>query len=127
MNVRALSVREPWASLIATGRKSIEVRTWTTKHRGPLLICSAGRSWKGDYSLVLAPGEEVDVALSADRGVAVALVELVDVRPATARDATSACILPPEGAFAWVLANPRRVAATPVRGLLGLFTLDIEL
>jgi ASCH domain-containing protein len=32
----ALSVRQPWAELILTGRKKIELRTWTTDHRGPL-------------------------------------------------------------------------------------------
>lgn len=39
---RALSVRQPWASLIAAGRKSIEIRTWRTDYRGPLAIHAAG-------------------------------------------------------------------------------------
>jgi len=36
--VRALTVRQPWASLIACGVKTIETRSWSTKYRGPLLI-----------------------------------------------------------------------------------------
>jgi hypothetical protein len=38
----AISVRQPWAELILTGRKTVEVRKSTTKQRGPLLIHAAG-------------------------------------------------------------------------------------
>lgn len=34
----ALSVRQPWASLIVAGIKRVENRTWTTDYRGPLLV-----------------------------------------------------------------------------------------
>jgi hypothetical protein len=34
----ALSVKQPWATLLATGVKTVEVRTWSTARRGPLLI-----------------------------------------------------------------------------------------
>jgi hypothetical protein len=36
--VKLLSIRQPWASLIAHGIKDIENRTWRTAYRGPLLI-----------------------------------------------------------------------------------------
>jgi hypothetical protein len=38
VNFPALSVQQPWAELIISGRKSIEVRTWWTEYRGPLWI-----------------------------------------------------------------------------------------
>ncbi|WP_090371383.1 ASCH domain-containing protein [Nitrosospira sp. Nl5] len=38
----ALSVQQPWAELIITGCKSIEIRSWQTDYRGPLWI-HAGR------------------------------------------------------------------------------------
>lgn len=38
MPEKALSVRQPWAHLIAHGLKDIENRSWGPKHRGPLLI-----------------------------------------------------------------------------------------
>lgn len=41
--MRALTVVEPYASLIAYGRKITENRTWTTKYRG-LLAIHAGKS-----------------------------------------------------------------------------------
>lgn len=36
--MKALTIRQPWASLIAVGAKSIETRSWPTKYRGELLI-----------------------------------------------------------------------------------------
>jgi len=37
----ALSLKQPWAALLAAGRKSIEVRTWATARRGRVLIHAA--------------------------------------------------------------------------------------
>ena len=36
--VVAISVKQPWAALIVAGRKTIEVRRWLTRRRGPVLI-----------------------------------------------------------------------------------------
>lgn len=38
MQYRALTISQPYASLIASGEKWIENRHWTTHYRGPLLI-----------------------------------------------------------------------------------------
>lgn len=39
----ALSIRQPWAWLIATGQKDIENRTWPTKRRGRFLVHAGQR------------------------------------------------------------------------------------
>ena len=36
--MQAISVCQPWASLIVCGAKRIETRSWSTPHRGPLAI-----------------------------------------------------------------------------------------
>lgn len=36
--LHTITVRQPWASLIAAGVKTIETRSWATRHRGPLVI-----------------------------------------------------------------------------------------
>lgn len=41
--MKALTIKQPFASLIAEGYKEYEFRTWKTKYRGPLLI-HAGKS-----------------------------------------------------------------------------------
>lgn len=42
--MKALTIRQPWASLIAHGVKTIETRSWSTEYRGPLAI-HAGHRW----------------------------------------------------------------------------------
>ncbi len=37
----ALSLRQPWAALLAYGHKTIEIRRWPTRRRGPVLIHAA--------------------------------------------------------------------------------------
>jgi hypothetical protein len=113
--VKALSVRQPWASLIAAGLKTIELRAWRTRYRGPLVVvasttpaCAAARGYP--------------------RGVTVALVDLLDVRIARPSDAPAACVAACSRAgFAWELGNVRRLAPEPVRGRLGLFELGTGL
>jgi activating signal cointegrator 1 len=39
--VKALSLTQPWATLVAIGAKRIETRSWPTKYRGPLAIHAA--------------------------------------------------------------------------------------
>lgn len=36
--MKAITIKQPWASLIANGYKEYEFRTWNTKYRGPILI-----------------------------------------------------------------------------------------
>ncbi len=106
--MKALSVRPPWSSLIASGAKTLEIRSRRTHYRGPLLICES----RG--------------------GGAVAIVELVDCRPFTFEDdAASGGVWSrfPEthGYWAWVLRLVRRVISEPIRGRLGLYDVDDRL
>lgn len=103
--MKALSVRQPWADKIARGEKTIEVRTWGTRYRGPLLICASAKAC-GDLPT----------------GVSVCVVHLVDVRPITSNDASAACCaVDPDIEFAWVLSDPKPIDHSPVKGRLGLF------
>ena len=36
--IKALSLLQPWATLVVIGAKKIETRSWSTPHRGRLLI-----------------------------------------------------------------------------------------
>lgn len=49
--VKALTLWQPWATLIAIGAKKIETRSWSTSYRGPLAIHAAKR-WKEDQSAI---------------------------------------------------------------------------
>ena len=41
--MKALSLWQPWASLIAAGVKKVETRHWPTAYRGPIAIHAAKR------------------------------------------------------------------------------------
>jgi hypothetical protein len=118
--VRALSVRQPWASLIAEGRKTIELRSWYVHHRGRLAIAAA-RAYEREGVRLHGKGR-------GPRRHLVALVDLVDIRPATQADAEAAMVeTVGEGLFAWIFrdATPL-VAPIPMPGRQGLFSVDVR-
>ena len=51
--MKALTVRQPHAQLILLGEKTLELRSWRTHYRGPLLICAGARP---DYELAYPVG-----------------------------------------------------------------------
>ena len=60
--MKALTIKEPWASLIVEGYKKYEFRSWKTNYRGKILI-HAGNSIEKDtlkrfesYGLNILPG-----------------------------------------------------------------------
>jgi hypothetical protein len=105
--VKALSVKQPWANLIASGEKTIETRVWATDYRGDILIASSKQP-------------RIEPA-----GCAVAVVELTDCRPMTLSDEAAAKCPIYDDAVAWVLRNVRAIEPFPVRGQLGLFEVDV--
>lgn len=109
--MRMLTIQQPWAGLIATGIKTIELRSWSTIYRGALAI-HAGRAFdkRGKQHPELGK-----------RGHVLCIVDLVDVRPATADDMQRAgIVLPHGGLFAWVLDRVRAIEPKEARGALGL-------
>ena len=108
-SLKALSVRQPWANLIADGSKTIEVRSKATNHRGPLLIVSAKRP---------------DVPPA---GCAVAVVNLVDCRPMTQADERAAMTKREPGNWAWVLTLINRIEPQAVNGQLSFFEVPITI
>jgi hypothetical protein len=53
--MKALSLWQPWATLIAIGEKRFETRDWRTSYRGPLLI-HAARAWNTEIRAACADG-----------------------------------------------------------------------
>lgn len=111
--MKALSLLQPWASLVASGKKTIETRVWNTKYRGPLLICAA----KGFDKKFPDEGQP--------RGVALCIVDVVDCRLMTSADEAGACCEVYPNAKAWVLENLRVLEQPfPVKGMLNIFETD---
>lgn len=51
---KGVTLWQPWASMIAQGHKTIETRSWPTRHRGTLAIHAARRLEDGHVHDVLA-------------------------------------------------------------------------
>lgn len=54
--MKCLSIWQPWASLIVSGLKQVETRSWPIHHRGPLLIHAAKR-WTAEEREIALVGE----------------------------------------------------------------------
>ncbi len=125
--LRGLTVRQPWASKIADGRKTIEVRTWRTGWRGPVLIHS-GRDRRhvreaGPAASLYPLGAVLAVAriadcrrLEPDDGPALDIPGWADLWPERASEITT-------DLWGWVLADVSRALPphVPLRGRLGLW------
>lgn len=111
--MRALSVKQPWASLIRDGVKTLEVRSWRTHHRGPLLIVASKQPDRRPIAQRYAPERPV-------YGAAVCLVELIDVREGERRDRNRA-LVDARGSFVWELRETVPVETVPIVGRMGLF------
>ena len=47
--MKVLSIKEPFATLIANGLKKIETRSWKTNYRGEIFIHASGKSLAKEY------------------------------------------------------------------------------
>jgi hypothetical protein len=118
--MKIISIRQPWASLIANGFKDVENRTWRTMYRGPLLVHASQRS--DDIS-----ADEIErrfgVRLPPELplGGIVGMTEIVDcVRPHASK------WYAPEH-YAFVLANSRPLSFVQWKGALSLRNAPFEL
>ena len=107
--MKAISIRQPWANLIAQGDKTIETRTWATDYRGEILIVSS---------------RDPDIPPA---GYALAVATLVDCRPMSVLDEPAARCRKYPKAVAWVLENVRPFKRPfPVQGQLKVFEVDVS-
>jgi hypothetical protein len=122
--MKALSVRQPFADQIAIGVKTIEFRTWSTDHRGKLLICASSHD-PGLWLDVEADGAVEQLPLPC--GVMLCVVKLVNIRQMTRADAKDYdCEFDP-GTLAWELEGGYAVLPEPVTGKLHLFEVPDDL
>lgn len=115
--IKALSVKQPWAWLIVNGYKDVENRSRRTHYRGPLLIHAGldDSQFNDKEAEYIKAKYAVDIPTEIELGGVVGIVELIDCSEAHASPWFVS------GNFAWELANPRRLAFRPCKGALGLF------
>jgi hypothetical protein len=81
----ALSLKQPWAALLANGLKTIEVRRWPTARRGRVLIHAARVPDERPEAWAHVPPHLLDMACL--RGGILGVGELMDCKPYPSLDA----------------------------------------
>lgn len=120
--VKALSIRQPWAWLIVNGHKDIENRCWKTHFRGKIYVHAAKGMTRSDYlacEICCAdiPGADLPPFETLERGGIVGTVEIVDC---VDQDASPWFF----GEFGFVLKNPAPLPFRPLKGALGFFNVE---
>lgn len=62
--MKALSIKQPWASIIAHGIKDIENRTWATKYRGTIYIHASSKPSFSNLTLNLTHDQIDQIVLN---------------------------------------------------------------
>lgn len=126
--MKVLTLKQPWASLVAYGIKKYEFRTWKTNYRGKLLIHAGAGIDKDEMK------KYVDLGINFPKSKITAIVDLVDC-----------CLLDDElnkkiilenniaygnkirTGYAWKLDNVKMINIDEkINGQLGLWNYDYE-
>ena len=127
MRVKALSFRQPWAELVLRGQKSLDLRTWHTRYRGPLAIYAPQtieREACEAYGL-----DPADLPTGAVVGL-VDLIRIVELDEALYAERAGEHLNARrhrEPLYGWELADPQRLATPqPAQGRHRLFEVDLQ-
>ncbi|SHF47904.1 ASCH domain-containing protein [Flavisolibacter ginsengisoli] len=137
--MKVLSFLQPWASLTVMGLKKLETRSWSTKHRGDLLIHAS----MGQSGALLAPEPPFSKYITdfskLPFGAIIGKVQLTDVIKVESLHMSDAVInqLTMEerafgdysnGRYVWVLEEPS-LFSNPIymKGTLGLWNYELEI
>lgn len=130
--MKALSLTQPWASLIALKHKSIETRSWQTRFRGRIAIHAAKgypasarafahSMWENGLVPPMLPlGEIVGTALLLNCVLTQDVVANLSALERTVGDGP--------GRYTWLLSEVRQLPQPiPCCGALGLWTVPVEI
>ena len=138
--IRALSWKQPFASLMYYGEK-IETRTWSTKYRGLVLICVSKKPYtpqelfritgplqimRINNLLVEQTGMDFEKIGKATAGNAMYLAELVDCRKMKITDEDKCFVKFNPGLYCHVYKNVKRIKHFPWKGSQGWKKLNEE-
>lgn len=106
--MKVLTIREPWATMIMEGKKTIETRTWTTRYRGSILLHASK-----------TPESKIS-------GCIFAVAKLINCRPMTKEDEKPAgCKVYPK-AQSWILYAVRPLKLRKISGKLGIWSISTK-
>jgi activating signal cointegrator 1 len=136
--MKCISLIQPWATLLLSGAKRYETRSWKTHYRGPLAIHASGRfpiaarglcNKEPFKSALLAAGfrcgTELPIGKLLGTVVLADCLRVEDVAPMLAHPELSFGDYSP-GRWAWELRAPTPLVSPVVlKGKLGLYEIDL--
>jgi hypothetical protein len=133
--MKALCLKQPYATWVAEEGKTIETRSWQTHYRGRfLVVASRSQDLLTDFdvegiSLLFRGASGALYVEPSDypRGVALAIANLVNCRPMTKADEEQTMCGLYQSAWAWLLNDVKRIEPFPVKGQLSFFEVLYQL
>ncbi|MES2685713.1 MAG: ASCH domain-containing protein [Pseudomonadota bacterium] len=132
--MKALAIRQPWATLIIHCGKDIENRCWPTRFRGPVLIHAAKGMTNGEWEDAVYYAAEIFKPLPAEKRQELMLLLKRDELPRggiIGSAVITGCVQ--EHASPWfmgengfVLASAKPLPFRPFKGALGFFDVPAE-
>ena len=120
--MKVLSLKQPYAELILSGRKSIELRKWNTNFRGNFLIhASKNPDWKSMEKFGFA---------NLPTGSILGKARLIDVKKyaddeAFLKDSKFHLADRSLGGFGFILADAERIEPVPAKGNLNFWNFEL--
>jgi len=117
--MKALSIRQPWAWLIAHGIKDIENRNWSTDFRGEFFI-HASKTFDHDGYLFIKRNFDVIIPKSYEYslGGIIGLAEIIDCVTSNSSEWFF-------GKYGFLIKNARAIKFNQVRGQQSFFNINI--
>ena len=150
MIYKAITILEPWASLIACGAKKVETRSWPTKYRGPIAIHAAKsiKAWHLNYAQeepfwsALAMQHNITQGKNGIRYNPGCVIAIAELKYCLKINESHVHYLKEDqangvnneyafgdytlGRYAWVLANVRRIEPIPAKGLQRIWNWEAD-
>lgn len=114
--MKTLSIQQPWASLLAEQVKTIELRGWSTKYRGTILV-RASRNAIPWY-------DDTDTKVKLPTECLLFVGELVDIQPMLPEHRLPAMSIFWNEDFAWTIRFNHYVFPTQAAGKMKLYDTD---
>lgn len=124
--IKALFWKQPYANLMLHDK--IETRTWKTKYRGLVLICSSLKPYRNIDFEDIIKFDINNILYNEDikLGYAIAIGELVDCRLMTIEDEKKCYTTYRQGLYCHVYDNVRPILPFKIKGSLGWMNLDVD-
>ena len=124
--MRVLTLKQPWATLVAEGIKKIEFRTWKTNYRGKVLIHAGAGIDKEDMKKF----EKLNLEYPSERIIAeVEIVDCLELNEELNNKIISEKNIAygdkKRTGYAWKLDNIKKIDSNiTIKGKLGLWNID---